>query len=125
MLYLILNPANYKNTKLYFFLFQEGRTTSPSLAGSVVQKFLDVPELVNPSYLPSSRQLLLPLHTKTEVYSVHVLSTEVYSVHVLSTEVYSVHVLSTILFDSNSNFLIPIYVQPNMVYDIGLQRNGD
>ena len=61
--------STHCTNKLYFrfVLFQEGRTTSPSLAGPVsAQKFLEVPETVHP-YVPSSRELLLPLHTKTEV----------------------------------------------------------
>ena len=52
---------------MILFKFQEGRTTSPSLA-AVVPKLLD-PDCVHP-YHPAAhhqRQILMPMPTKTEV----------------------------------------------------------
>ena len=57
-----------RNLFIIICIFQEGRTTSPSLAGSVnVHKLLDgAPDSVHP-YHPTNRQILMPIPTKTEV----------------------------------------------------------
>jgi hypothetical protein len=61
---------NLSLMKFYIYIsvcsvVQEGRTTSPSLAGPVrtSQKYAELPD----PFLPNPRQILIPLPTKTEV----------------------------------------------------------